>query len=81
MKDKEYLYVCERCLMAIESREGNLARKIYRTDEEDELDCTCDWCEESGFDELYQLIKGQEYFNEEKESSNGYQISMHRRYY
>ena len=30
MKDKEYLYVCERCLMAIESREGNLARKIYR---------------------------------------------------
>lgn len=58
MKDKEYLYVCERCLMAIESREGNLARKIYRTDEEDELDCTCDWCEESGFSELYQLIKG-----------------------
>ena len=57
MKDKEYLYVCERCLMAIESREGNLARKIYRTDEEDELDCTCDWCEESGFDELYQLIR------------------------
>lgn len=57
MKDKEYLYVCERCLMAIESREGNLARKIYRTDEEDELDCTCDWCEEGGFDELYQLIK------------------------
>ena len=58
MKDKEYLYVCERCLMAIESREGNFARKIYRTDEEDELDCTCDWCEEGGFDELYQLIKG-----------------------
>lgn len=58
MKDKDYLYVCERCLMAIESREGNLARKIYRTDEEDELDCTCDWCEEGGFDELYQLIKG-----------------------
>ena len=57
MKDKDYLYVCERCLMAIESREGNLARKIYRTDEDDELDCTCDWCEESGFDELYQLIK------------------------
>ena len=57
MKDKEYLYVCERCLMAIESREGNLARKIYRTDEEDELDCTCDWCEEGGFSELYQLIK------------------------
>lgn len=58
MKDKEYLYVCERCLMAIESREGNLARKIYRTDEEDELDCTCDWCEQGEFDELYQLIKG-----------------------
>ena len=45
MKDKDFLYVCDRCLMAIESREGNLARKIYRTDEEDELDCTCDWCE------------------------------------
>lgn len=58
MKDKDYLYVCERCLMAIESREGNLARKIYRTDEEDEFDCTCDWCEEGGFSELYQLIKG-----------------------
>lgn len=60
MKDKEYLYVCEHCLMAIESREGNMARKIYCTDEEDEQDCTCDWCEESGFSELYQLIKGQE---------------------
>ena len=56
MKDKEYLYVCERCLMAIESREGNLARKIYRTDEEDELDCTCDWCEQGEFDVLYKLI-------------------------
>ena len=54
---RETMWVCEHCLAAIESREGNMARKIYRTDEEDEQDCTCDWCEESGFDELYQLIK------------------------
>lgn len=30
----------------------------YELDDiEVEIDCTCDWCEESGFDELHQLIK------------------------
>ena len=55
MKNKDYLYVCDHCLMAIESREGNMARKIYHTDEDDEADCTCDWCGENEFDELYQI--------------------------
>lgn len=56
MKNKDYLYVCDHCLMAIESREGDLARKIYHTDIEDDEDCTCDWCGENEFDELWQLI-------------------------
>ena len=49
------LRVCERCLWAIESREGNQrALKIY-VDEENESECTCDWCGESCFDVLYEI--------------------------
>lgn len=47
------LCVCERCLMAIESREGQqITRKIYLDDDDPR---PCDWCEESDFDTLYEI--------------------------
>jgi hypothetical protein len=42
--------------MAIESREGNQAVMRHWVDEEDETESKCDWCEEVGFDELYELV-------------------------
>ena len=47
------LWVCERCLMAIESREGNQATLKHYIDEDEET--LCDWCEEPS-DVLYELI-------------------------
>ena len=47
------LWVCEHCLAAIESREGNQATLKHYVDEDESK---CDWCEESGFCELYELI-------------------------
>lgn len=48
------LCVCERCLMAIESREGSqVTRKIY-LDEDDPR--PCDWCEDDGNDVLYEIL-------------------------
>lgn len=44
------LWVCERCLYAIESREGDMVTQIHRNNAQ-----TCDWCGEE-FDELYELI-------------------------
>jgi hypothetical protein len=42
--------------MAIESREGNQAVLRHWVDEEDTEKSKCDWCEENGFDTLYELI-------------------------
>ena len=53
---RETLWVCEHCLMAIESREGNQARLAHSVDETDAVDSKCDWCKEAGFSELYELI-------------------------
>ena len=50
------LKVCEHCLMAIESREGRQPTLIHYVDETDETESRCDWCEEHGHDELYELI-------------------------
>jgi hypothetical protein len=59
--ERKTMWVCEHCLMAIESREGNQA--ILKHDIELEFDeedfdgaSKCDWCEESGHDTLYELI-------------------------
>lgn len=58
--ERDTLWVCDHCLLAIESREGN--QVILRHDidlgyeDEDEETSKCDWCEESGFDTLYELI-------------------------
>lgn len=51
--ERETMWVCDRCLMAIESREGNQATLRHWVDEDDSK---CDWCEEVGFDTLYELI-------------------------
>lgn len=55
-RDENKMWVCERCLMAIESREGNQATLRHCVDEEDEDESKCDWCEQSGFYELYELV-------------------------
>ena len=53
---REKLWVCEHCLWAIESREGPQAQLRHYVDEEDENESKCEWCEEHGFDVLYELI-------------------------
>lgn len=54
LRDK--MWVCEHCLMAIESREGNQATMRRYVDEDDEVESECDWCGENGFDTLYELV-------------------------
>ncbi len=49
----DHLFVCSHCLMAIESREGNQATLKHYVDEDESK---CDWCEEVGFDTLYELV-------------------------
>ena len=53
---RETLWVCEHCLMAIESREGNQPQLKHYVDETDAVDSKCGWCGERGFDVLYELI-------------------------
>ena len=61
-KERENMFVCEHCLYAIESREGNLATLKHYIDIDDEEDIEgneeskCDWCEEYGFDVLFELV-------------------------
>lgn len=55
-KPRETLWVCEHCLCAIESREGNQARLAHSVDETDAVDSRCSWCKECGFDTLYELV-------------------------
>ena len=52
----ETLKVCEHCLMAIESREGNQPTLKFYPDPENEEESKCMWCEEIGFDVLYEII-------------------------
>lgn len=55
MKDENKLYVCERCLWAIQSREGQQATILHDVECE-EIDGTCDWCGEDGNTELYEIL-------------------------
>ena len=55
-RDKNKMWVCQHCLWAIESREGNQAIMPHYVDEEDDEESKCDWCEEVGFDLLYELV-------------------------
>ena len=52
----ETLKVCEHCLTAIESREGNQPTLKFYPDPENEEESKCMWCEEIGFDVLYEII-------------------------
>lgn len=53
---KQNLWVCSHCLMAIESHEGHQATLLHYVDENDDEESKCEWCEETGFDTLYELI-------------------------
>ena len=53
---RKSMWVCPHCLTAIESREGNQAVLKHFVDEDDDVESKCDWCEEVGFDTLYELI-------------------------
>jgi len=59
--ERKTMWVCEHCLAAIISREGNQA--ILKHDIELEFDeedfdeaSKCDWCEQDGHSILYELI-------------------------
>ena len=47
--------LCEHCLDYLESREGQIPLKVHVYVDEDESQekHTCEWCEESDFDELW----------------------------
>lgn len=53
---REHLWVCEHCLAAICSREGNQATLTHSVDEMDAIDSKCEWCNGYGFDTLYELV-------------------------
>ena len=54
--ERENLWVCSHCLMAIESHEGNQATLTHWVDEDDDEESKCEWCEQVGFDHLYELV-------------------------
>lgn len=51
----EKLRVCWHCLLAIESHEGSQSSKAIYVDETDPQESYCEWCEEEGFDLLYEI--------------------------
>ena len=53
---RETLWVCEHCLMGIESHEGNQATLRHSVDEMDAIDSRCSWCHSCGHDTLYELV-------------------------
>lgn len=53
---RERLTVCEHCLWAIESREGKQFHRERDVDPDDEEMSKCDWCEESGFTTLNEIL-------------------------
>ena len=53
---REHLWVCDHCLMAIWSREGNQATLRHYVDETDAVESKCDWCKEACHNVLYELI-------------------------
>lgn len=52
----ENLKVCDRCLMAIESREGKQLTVPRYRDEEESEDFACEWCGEDMYDELHEFV-------------------------
>ena len=56
VKEREHLWVCEHCLAAVQSHEGNQAILTHSIDSDDIVGSQCDWCKEVGFDTLYELV-------------------------
>lgn len=54
--ERETLWVCDHCYAAIWSREGDLPTLKHYVDEQDNEESKCEWCGETGFDTLYELI-------------------------
>lgn len=52
VEERKTMWVCDHCLAAIESREGNQATMRHYVDG---VDSICDWCEQS-YDVLYELV-------------------------
>lgn len=55
LRERERLWVCERCLWGIESREGKQTYHMHYIDDDD-VNSKCDWCETDGHFALYELI-------------------------
>ena len=55
-RPRETLWVCERCLLGIESHEGNQATRRHYVDEMDAVESRCDWCHETGNSILHELV-------------------------
>lgn len=53
---RETLLVCDHCLAAIQSHEGNQATLAHGVDNIDAVDSRCGWCKDCGFDTLYELV-------------------------
>ena len=51
------LRVCEHCLWGIEAHEGKQRALQVWVDEDEPEQSRCDWCEEDGFDSLYEIGK------------------------
>lgn len=52
----KHLWVCDRCLCAIGSREGKQIHREWDVDSDDERQSKCDWCEETGFCTLNEIL-------------------------
>lgn len=50
------LWVCDHCLHAIETREGKQIYRKWDVDPDDENRSKCDWCEETGFCTLNEIL-------------------------
>ena len=53
---REKMWVCEHCLLGIESHEGAQATLVHYVDEQNDDESKCDFCDEIGFDTLYELV-------------------------
>lgn len=51
-----HLWVCDRCLYAIEAHEGRQIHREWDIDPDNERQSKCDWCENSGYCTLYEIL-------------------------
>ena len=50
------LWVCNHCLCAMEAHEGNQIHREWGVDPDDDRRSRCDWCENSGYCTLNEII-------------------------